>query len=317
MLKVLDRIDPNKDQQPIVMALDEGFTKLSAVEMNRVLEECAFDGQRNISDQHVDVLADLMKRGQWQPKSQIDFAVLNGRHILLNGYHRGYAQVRSGKTIEWAIAIHRVKTEAEVKALYHAFDTNVRMRSPRDILRANQFGAEHGLSGDVALSLYAAVPYIASRFVVGQPRQRNLLVEKQADLRLQLATEYSKAAARYAACLDGLSAVRKRKLLTGAIMAVAAVTFRYQSERAWEFWTGVAQNDGLKRGDPRQALVMDMMTRKSAGAPSLAIAPSIIAWNAFLGERELRLIKITDGFRPIIDGTPFDGTPWNKAVGKK
>src|SRR5690349_11049873 len=77
-----------KEQQTVSDLLEEGFLKISAVDMNRILRECAYDYQRPISERHMLVLADLMTRSQWQPKSQIDFAILNGRYVLINGYHR-------------------------------------------------------------------------------------------------------------------------------------------------------------------------------------------------------------------------------------
>lgn len=313
MLNVVKTNPDSKDQQTVLGFVEEGFVTLSALQMNTVLRECAYEHQRYIKERHVAVLADLMRRGQWHPKNQIDFALLNGRLILVNGYHRGSAQVRSGKTIEWSIAIHRVKTDADLRALYHSFDTNVAIRGAADLLRANDFAGQHGLPQKVAESLYRAIPYIVSRFELN-PKHRNFLVEKQIDLRLQVATDYAKAAARYATCLEVLPAVRRTRFLSGAMMAVGVITLRYQSSTAWEFWAGVANNDGLKRGDPRQALLLDMMTRKAGGNHVYGFAPAIIAWNAFFNDRELRLIKVLESFTPVIDGTPFDGKPIKKAA---
>lgn len=306
MLKVAERPDEGKAKQEVLDFLYEGFVKISAVEMNRILQVCQYEHQRAVNDRHVAVLADLMARGQWQPKSQIDFAVLNGNFILVNGYHRAYAQVRSGKAVEWSVAFHNVKTEADLRSLYFAFDTNVRIRGTHDILRANEFADTHGMGRVMSEALYRAVPFIASSFETN-PQKKNYIVANQVDRRLELASEYAKAAARYEACIDGIPGQRKKKMLGGAIVAVAVITLRFQSIRAWEFWSGVASNDGLKRGDPRQALVNDMMVRNGASGRSQAFAPAMIAWNAYFNERELRLIKVMDSFAPIIDGTPFNG----------
>jgi len=305
MLKVAEAPDEGKSKQESLDFLYEGFVKIAPREMHRILQVCQYEHQRPVSERHVDVLADLMTRGQWQPKSQIDFAVINGEYVLINGYHRAYAQVRSGKTIEWSVVFHQAKSDADLRSLYFAFDTNIRVRGAMDILRANEFGERHGISNKVAECLYRAIPYIASSFEI--KKGRDWLVEKQVDRRLQLAEEYAKAAARYAACIEGMPGVRRSKMLSGAVTAVAVITLRYQSVRAWEFWTGVASNDGLKRGDPRLALVTDMMTRKAVGGGMASFAPAMVAWNAFFLERELRLIKVMDGFVPCIEGTPFNG----------
>lgn len=299
------------DQQGVRDFLTEGITTLSAVEMNRVIQNCGYEHQRNINERHVAVLADLMKRDRWQSKSQIDFAVLDGRYVLINGYHRAYAQVRSGKRITWNIALHPAKSEADMRSLYYAFDTNVRARNSRDILKAAEFGEVTGVPAEMADSLYRAVPFLASKFIVDSAHA-NYLVTRQADRRLAVAAEYAKAAARLAAAIDGMPGHRRVKFKSGGVVAVAVATFRYQSETAWTFWSGVAQNDGLKRGDPRLALCNDFMSRKAGGggqSKAGTFAPSIIAWNAFFNDRPLQLIKVLDGFVPVIDGTPFDGKP--------
>ena len=296
------------DQQGIRDVITEGTCSLTAVEMNQVLLNCQYEHQRSISERHVAVLADLMKRGRWQPKSQLDFAVLNGQYIMINGYHRAYAQVRSGQKITWSVALHPAKTPGDLRSLYYAFDTNLRPRGARDILKAVEFSDITGVPPEMANSLYRAVPFLASKFLT-DPKVKNFLVTKQADRRLAMAGEYAKAASRLAAAIEGMPGARRLKFKNGAVVAVAVATFRYQSETAWSFWTGVAQNDGLKRGDPRLALCNDFMTRKTNGTRPDAFAPAIIAWNAFFNERPLQLIKVLDTFQPIIDGTPFDGKP--------
>lgn len=299
-----------KDQQVCADYIHEGVVKLTAAEMHRVLQECAYEHQRNVSERHVAVLTDLMKRDKWQPKSQLDFALLNGRLILVNGYHRGFAQVASGKAISWAVAIHPAKTEADLRSLYFAFDTNVRARSSRDILNAYEFAETAGLPSEMADALYRAVPFIASRFQTA-PDKRDNLSAKAVDRRLAIAADYAKAAARYAACLEGMTGTRKKKFYSAGLTAVAVITFRYQSETAWQFWSGVAQNDGLKRGDARHALVSDLMTRVNKnGWSAYSFGPAIIAWNAFFNDRQLQMIKVyPETFLPVIDGTPFDGKP--------
>lgn len=308
MLKVVERPAEGKAKQEALDYLYEGFVKLSPLEMNRILNVCAYEHQRAVSERHVAVLADLMARNKWQPKGQIDFAVLDGAFILINGYHRAYAQVRSGKTIEWSVVLHQCKNAAELRSLYFAFDTNIRIRGSSEILRANEFADTHGLPKTMADSLYRAVPFIASRFATN-PKDKNFLIEKQIDRRLEVAAEYAKPAARYAAVLEGISGSRKKKFMGGAVTAVAVITFRYQSAQAWEFWSGVvnADNEGILRGDPRRALANDMLSRNASSVPTLAFAPAILAWNAFFNDRDMKIIKVMDSFTPAIDGTPFDG----------
>lgn len=278
------------DQQGVRDFLTEGVTSLSPLEMNRVLQNCGYDHQRAVSERQPS------KTNRVLPIVPVAGLTLTIRPSNLDAFEGSVSRQVS------RYALHSPR----VRSLYYAFDTNLRPRGSRDILKASEFGTLHGITGDLANSLYMAVPFIASRFAVA-PKDKNYLATNQVDRRLEIAGEYAKAAAKFGACLEGLPAHRKPKFKSGAVTAVAAITFRYQGVTAWEFWSGVAQNEGLKRGDPRLALCTDLMLRKVRGGSFDTFAPSIIAWNAFFNERQLQQIKLLDAFTPIIDGTPFDG----------
>lgn len=287
--------------------IGEGFCKLSASQMNVVLRECHFEHQRRVIKDQVSVLADIMSRGQWRPKDQIDFAALGDRLILVNGYHRANAQVATGKTIEWSIVIHKCQTEDDVRTLYYTYDTNNQARGARQILNGVGFAEENGLTKDFANALFNAVPVIASGFRVGR-HARDLLTSRVMDRRLDLASEYVDATQLLQKVINDAPAPVKRKMRNAGTFAVALVTAKYQPEKAIEFWGGAAANDGLRRGDPRQTLVNDMLSRSmNSGSQSQSVVAPTLAWNAFYAGRELRIIKVYDAARIVIAGTPFDG----------
>jgi hypothetical protein len=130
------------------------------------------------------------------------------------------------------------------------------------------------------------------------------------DRRIAIANEYVDAAQKYEAAITGCTGAFKRKLMNGGVAAVALATFKFQPIAAAEFWSGVALNDGLKKGDPRQTLHMHLYANKIAGAGGLvnraAFAPAT-AWNAFFEGRELHIIKHYEGRKIKIAGTYFDG----------
>jgi hypothetical protein len=303
MLNVLEM--PEK-VQGLRAFIREGFTALSAVQANQVLVHATYDGQRKIAEKHVEVLADLMRRDQWLPKNQIDFADLNGQLILVNGYHRMTAQIRSGKTILWTIVIHPCRDETEVRSLYYKFDTNSRTRTGAQIIAGVGLADQYGLSATMAEKLFNAVPIIASGFSKAV-KDRDTLTTRVTDRRLALAREYVPAAKLYEKCLGRIPVRIGAKFRTAGVTAVALATLRYQPKMAVEFWTGTVQNDGLHKGDPRLALHNDMLSRSmNTGSSVQSIYAPAYAWNAWFEGRQIKIIKVYSTSRVAIAGTPWE-----------
>jgi len=279
-------------QQSVRRFLREGFVVLSSQQMDMIKEGCRFDQQRAIDADHVRVLAELMRSHQWQPKDKMDFALLGDQLILVNGYHRVNAQVSTGMAIEWTVVIHPCSTMDEVRSLYYKFDTNNRTRTQEQILNGIGWADRCGLSKQMGKALFGAIPFIAAGLTADRTK-RDLLTNRIVDRRLQVATDYLRAARLYEECIESAPAKVKAKLLNNGCASVALVTLRFQEAVAMKFWRGVAENDGLKRGDPRHTLVNDILTRNfnSGGAGQTIVAPAT-AWNAFFENRQLKIIKI-------------------------
>ena len=220
MLNIAGKRQPMQDGRQFIR---EGFITLTALQANLVLSECSYENQRKINDDQVRVLAELVRRGQWEPKDKIDFAEIDGRLYLVNGYHRMHMQVFCGSPIEWTIVIHRCKTMNDVRSLYYKFDTNTRIRSGAQILAGINFSEEHDLTKQVSSALFNAVPFIASKFK-GSKKDRDLFSTRIVDHRLELAKEYIPAAQIYDQCLRGVTARVKSKFLSGGVSGVALVS---------------------------------------------------------------------------------------------
>lgn len=304
MLNVIQT--PPKAQQ-VSDFIREGFVSLTAVQSNMVLRGCHFDGQRPIDVNHVNVLADSMRRGAWLRRNQLDFADCQGRLYLVNGYHRLSAQVATGETIEWTVVVHPCRDMDAVRALYYKFDTNVKARTAAQILSAIDFADKTGLTKQMAKCLYGALPVIASGFSKSR-NDRNTLTTRSVDRRLEMAQEYLPAAKEYEKCLGKLPTQVGSKYRSGGVAAVALVTLRYQPILAKEFWSGSAANDGLRKGDPRLALHNDLLTRAmNAGSAVQSVFVPAYAWNAWFNDKPIKIIKVYATRRATIDGTPFEG----------
>lgn len=288
--------------------ISEGFHTFTAAQANIVLRECHFDGQRGISKDHVSVLADIMKRGKWEEKDKLDFAVVHGRPILVNGYHRMQAQIASGKSVRWTVVTHQCRSMEDVRALYFRFDTNTRLRSAQAVLKAMDFGDKTGLQSQTAQALYNAMPLIANNFS-DETKDRNILAQRVIDRRIALTSDYIAAAQKFESAMNGALWDFKKKLLSAGVFAVALVTFRDQAVTAHEFWRGVALNDGLRKGDARQTLHNFLRGERVRGKghrrTRAAYGPAI-CWNAFFEGRELQIVKINEGRKLTIAGTAFE-----------
>lgn len=304
---------PSKSQ-PAQKALDkrvpfiqEGFVRMNPAQYNSVINNCSFPRQRDIVKLQVAILAKLMTSKKWLDRDKIDFALLDGRLILVNGHHRGRAQVIAGVDVLWTIIIHRCKTMDDVAILYHSFDTNTRKRTARNIVNAVGMSEEYGITKTMASSLYNAAPIIATKFFEVPRGSEDYHFEYHlVDRRLAVCDEYKEEAHEYGELLNFSGNKRlKRKLRTPGVVAIALVTLKHCRDQAFDFWGGLADDDGLHRGDPRKALLEDFDNRDTKGSQTLSIIACAKAWNAHFRGDDLKEINIVLDTNTKIEGTEF------------
>lgn len=130
---------------------------------------------------------------------------------------------------------------------------------------------------------------------------------RQVEAKMDEVLEWQKEASAYERDISKADLYIKRKLLGAGCMAVALYTYRYQPERAREFWSGVAANDGLRKNDARARLIADMMERRlNSGLSRQTVFQPMLAWNAWNEGRELKIIKIAENTRLNLWGTPLE-----------
>ena len=284
----------------------EGFVAFTPAHAETVLRECRYERQRDETRAkgHISTLAEYMRRGQWLEKSQLDFAQLpSGKLILVNGHHRMHAQIAAGATILWSIVIHRCADEHEVRGLYYRFDTNLRKRTSSNILSGIGFAEDTGLSKEIANALWNAAPVISDgmRFKRNGPQDTVMMT----DDRIALCREYLGEAKLMGDAIKLAPVFLRRKLRTASVFGVAIVTLKHCPDTAKPFWFGLCEDDGLKKGDPRKALLADMQLR--SGGSGLLIAgmmASARCWNAWCAGREISHVKVT-GHAVALAGTPY------------
>lgn len=291
--------------------LHDGFVLLSAHDAGLLLDKCRYERQvRDLTvggKKHVRVLADIMKRGAWRAKDKLDFAKVGSAYVLVNGHHRLTAQAVSGVDIEWTVVIHDCSDMGAVADLYYSFDTNLRIRSNHNILAATGIAEEMGMLPMAAEALYRAVPLIEANFDFSVAA-RDPIMERVIDRRLERMRSFQREALAFDKAITLAPATVKKRLRAQGPMAVALMAFRHQADLAADFWTGLAENDGLRKGDARHTYLRLLTSEIGNGGPTAEAGAraAATAWNAFFEGRQITIIKSSSG-KIRIAGTPIRG----------
>ena len=284
----------------------EGFVTFTPAQAEAVLRNCRYERQRDEAraKAHIGALAEQMRRGLWLPKTQIDFARIGGRLVLVNGHHRMHAQIASAASILWSIVVHDCADDAEVAALYWKFDTTMRKRSAANVISGIGLAKETGLPESWASGLWASAQVIALglRFYYHERDGAALLPDE----RVAICRDYAPEAFKiYKSAEQAILPIR-RKLRTPSFLAPAVLVLRHNPEVGHDFIDGLCADDGLTKGDPRKALLSDMMVRRGGGGGLQAanMLSFALAWNAYFRSRDLKIIKVTGHPVPLA-GTPY------------
>lgn len=269
-----------------------------------ISDEINYPRQRPIKMHHVKGIVDKMLTGAWVSGHSINFAKLGDRLFLVNGQHRLKAITLCGKRQEFNVCITPVRSMDEVHKLYCTFDTGTRARSASEILNAAGVSERTGLSKTIVKALCGSAVFI--EMGMDQVNYQQCPKVRNHDYRIECAYKWADTAKNYEQAINAAEPFMRQKLLTQGVMAVGLVTFRHQPEFAVAFWRGLADDNGLRVGDPRHTLSRDLRSRHlTAGTVSSGAKASSIAWNAYLNRRSIKRIHVIPGSELVIAGTPW------------
>ena len=278
----------------------------------RILDELNFIGQRKVKEPRVLKHLARMESGQWRGSFCISFAVLpDGSLMLVDGQHRLRAIVRFGAPQPITVQFHDVRDEQEARRIYAGFDEGDSNRTAAEMMDAVGVAGKLDLPRAFANKLYSALPILRNDLepLTGSEIEAATYVRLfGVDARLDAITDWRDEAVKYMAVIGKTTGRVRQKLQGAGCMAVALYTFRHQPAKAHEFWHGLADNDGLRARDPRAALLRDMQERSgNTGTMRQNVQAPVLAWNAFCGGRELKIIKCITGGAIAPWGTPMSG----------
>jgi hypothetical protein len=247
--------------QPNLTFINEGLAMFTPDRARTVLEHCRYDRQRDETKAkaHIAALAEQMRRGLWLPKTQIDFANVNGRKILVNGHHRMHAQIAAGTNIIWNVVVHDCADEAEVAALYWKFDTTVRKRTTSNLVRGIGLAEDLGIDKSWASALWGAAPalHLGLRFYRNDGDRTALLPDE----RVAVCHAYASEALDYQEAAKKAILPVRMKLRTVSFIAPGLAVLKHDHSTACDSSTGCAKTTGWRRAIPERP---SWLTCKSA-----------------------------------------------------
>jgi len=286
--------------------LQEGRYVVTPKIAQQIIDRFNYETQRPISRHHVERLAQQMAEDVWTPGSQIAFGVLpDKRAFLVNGQHRMAAVVAAGRDVEFQILLLPAADEAELHALYYRFDAVQRTRSTENVLQSVGIADQLGIPKRLATGVYSAGVLIALGFRYVPPVKRPASYSTP-DGKLRLAEPWWEYAKVYG---DIIAEARRpniaRKLMSAGCCAVAMVTLKHQAEKARQFWSEVARNDGLRVGNPAKALAETLIERSFRGEEGAHMTAASLAWNAYFRGDKRTALRVASISQIRVLGTPY------------
>lgn len=258
-----------------------------------------FEGQRRLRDHHVFLLAQEMESGTFIPHSSIVFADYDGKSYLIDGQHRLQAITLYGKSVRMPILRRKADSLREVQEWYSSIDQGLK-RSAGDAIRAQGLANELSLTERQAGRLSGAVRQITTGFLdttagVGSAKRARVRSRSNAFVS-ELMRKWATEAQTYFSLIQGGEQSNYYLFERASVMACALLTLRYVPDKAKEFWSGAARDDGLARHDPRKRLLVWLRDNKEK--PSDIARGFAVVWRSFLDDSEVKLIRF-DSTRPI------------------
>ena len=274
--------------------------ELLTPEKARHLRDTAhFERQRNINQKNVQRLSHEIREGRLTDGTQIYLCELpNGELRIANGNHTLEAVSHAGKPQLLTVTKKKVKDLDEVGLIYAVFD----IQKPRTWMdSAKAMGVDQEMPN--TQKILSAVRLIQSGFILSATRA-------SVHETLENVHSYQEEAIRFDELKKGSMSDSARLMTRSGVLSVILETLRYQPSLAYEFWTEVAEDDGLANGNPAKALLNWL--RRQAGASGSGsqrehVLAAAQAWNAKFKDEERQIIRVTRSGSFFLLGTPHDG----------
>lgn len=286
--------------------------------MARALRDaCAYERQRPLSDSHITRLATEVGKGRFIEGTQVHFCVLKGQPMIVHGNHTLESIAKGTQSVALSFLYTEVSSLEEAGRIYARHDIH-RARDWLAAIRGAGMTETLDVPKEIIKGYGAAMKIILSRFRSidtrgGRGGADRIEIMTSRDLRLAAMREYAVYLELFATATAKGSKSAVALIRKSGVLAAALETFKYQPSAAAEFWSGVAADDGLRKGDPRKALlnwlrpmvgkqgnagIQDQLAKASAKA-------SAKAWNAAYAKERVDLMRVHQSIPFVLSGTPW------------
>lgn len=265
-----------------------------------------FEGEREVSENHVQTLCDAMREGVFLSDSvTMATATLNGKEYKINGQHTSWAviymqKIKPGFSLNVREIRYEVDSDEQLRLLYSSFDVN-KPRSSGHLTQVNLAGTAElsGFSTNIKSRVISGFKFWKWGAMKGKraassrqtPAQIAAVIrEGYLPLFATVCEQFAKHGADY-------------NLLRGPAVAAMFETIHKSKAKAIEFWDVVATGLGLEdKSDPRYVLrewlqrnsLKDNRVRQKASAtPETMYRCCIQAWNHWRAGNPVEHLKTT------------------------
>lgn len=254
-----------------------------------------YTDQRRIRPVHVDLLARAMVQDHYRPGSHIEFAVLDAVPHLVDGQHSLSAVVKSGCAIWFLVHRRQVGDITELRRVYATFGRELQ-RTPADVLNGLGLPETLGLTPKNTELLAGALRWILNDFRPPERVGPNRVPIRDLIYLADQTGDWRAAMGLYLECIANSVGylTRPLRLTTTVAIALALLNSPKIMDKAAEFWTSVAHDDGLGANDPRKAAV-NFLALRAGGALSMAPTTRIrglaTIWNAAYTNQTMSIVR--------------------------
>jgi hypothetical protein len=288
---------------PLIKDIEVQLATVSPAAGERMLKTFGFSRQRNISVPNVRRLNNAMVSGTFIEGTPLTMCRLkDGTCVLMNGHHTLHAIIRSGVTLRLTIIVLHVEDMEAAAQVYATMDLH-KTRSWLDAARAANLDTRIPMISKVL----PALGIIGNNF---RFRTDSASMINSRKVRLDLVTSYEEEAKLMQAALFHAPKMHGRAIVRSPVMSVALETSRYQPAKAYDFWSGVAQDDCLSSVDPRKTLLRWLLQHPLGGGTTQIMQQfnaARLAWNAYYRGDPLTILKVNS------PGIQILGTPWGSS----
>lgn len=275
-------------------------------EAERFLQRNIYPRQRPLRLRQIALLRQAIRAGTFKPGT-IELCDFDGKSYLMDGQHRLMAMSQEKKTIRMTLAVFRAETEEELNAHYYRTDNNLK-RTHADIYHAAGLAEAWDIPVDTVRRYGAAVAAIEE--YMREDPQTPYLGSVSAERRMELMKEWIEHERSFLVAIAPADKALSRLLMLAPVQSIALITFRDQPLRAHEFWSEIARNDGLRKGDPTHSLLSALtLGREQYKArhrdDRWTMRAVSIAWNAFMEGRKIGVLHPVISAPITLSGTSF------------